>query len=216
MAPRIALVCAATLWIVASCARPSRPPTLSHLVREGPELALLRPSRPVDNERRLVVARAKSFLAHKPLAARGVTFDPDPVGFARAAFWAAGLDLFDQQVAADKSAHGMQILYQTATARHNLHTQQPRPGDLLFLDASATRTADFPHQVAIVESIRGDGTIHALGRFRGGPSRIAINLRTPDATHAPTGKRVNDVLLGEDGQAPAARLFRSFADPFAD
>jgi hypothetical protein len=150
-----------------------------------------------------VLDRARQLLDKKRIESEGLTFDRDSVGFVRAAYWAAGVDLFAAEVAADANAHGVAILFRTAALRRQLHRQAPEPGDLLFLDCDPQSTALYPSQVAIVEEQRPDGTVTAIGYFEGGARRVRLNLRRPQDPAR------NDMA----GKVPVARLFRSFARP---
>ena len=157
-----------------------------------------------------VVKQARRYLAGAPLTAKGFSFEPDPIGFVRAAFWAAGIDLYDAQVAEDAKADGMAILFRSTSVRSELHRQLPRPGDLVFLDGRPRQTDLYPSGVAVVERVDGSGTVVAIGSFAKGPTRIALNLREPEA-----GGGRNDLLARDNAPAlPAGVLFRSFADPF--
>jgi hypothetical protein len=176
--------------VTASCAATS-PPLASRHVSPRPKTQAR--AAQASSPRDTIVQQARRYLEGAPLVANGYTFDPDPVGFARAACWAAGIELFDETVAADPEADGMQILFRSAAERGRVHRETPRPGDLVFFDADETGTALYPAGVALVESVATDGTITAIGRFAGGPERVSMNLRSDNAG--------------------MARLYRAFATP---
>jgi hypothetical protein len=202
------------LWVsLCCCGHPPAPPLLDQIIREAPQTRLAHPEEERRGRRQRVVARARELVAGATFAAGGLEFPPDPVGFARAAYWAAEIDLFDASVAADPEAHGVEILFRSAAARHHLHKHTPRPGDLTFFDPSPRGKALYPAQVAVVEEVLDDGSLLLLGVFSGGPARVTMNLRTPNTTKRPSGVVVND-LAGDKEPVPLARLFRSFADPF--
>ncbi len=182
---------AAALLSLAACAHPSR------------ALPTAREPDQVSARRARVVAAARELLHRTPPVARDIQFGSDPVGFVRAAYWAAGVELFDEDLAIAPHLHDMEVLYRTASERRWLHRETPRPGDLIFLDRDTRGTALFPAQVAVVEAIPRDGTFTALGWFAAGPARIRVNLRSG----------VSDILRGE-APHPAAALFRAFASPY--
>ena len=196
-----------------ACAHPAPPPLLDGSIGPTLHVAIGRPAHSPQAQRATVVASARSLLAGEPLTARGLNFPEDPVGFVRAAFWTAEVDLFESSVAADKEASGMEILFRSTAVRGKQHTLTPRPGDLVFFDAEPLAKAPYPAQVAIVEEVRGTGTITAIGVFANGPRLVTLNLRMPDAISDAQGERINDRL--DHQQVPLARVFRVFADPFA-
>lgn len=195
------------------CASPGPVPLMSAAVRPRPlqRTMIVEPSSGA--ARQTIVEQARQLLSGGPPVVRGLTFESDPVGFVRAAYWAAELDLFAPGPAANPSAHGMEILFRSAAERECLHYTVPSPGDLVFLDATGRRTELYPAQVAIVERVDADGTITALGAFKDGPRRVTMNLRRPDVTLDAAGARLNDLLDGKES-ATVARVFRAFADPF--
>ncbi len=208
------LLCGSSLVaLLVACAHPAPPSLLTQSI--APELGAERrgPRSPPDARDR-VVAHARSLADGAPLTARGIAFDPDPVGFVRAAFWAAGIELFDAEVCADQAADAMQVLYRSTARRGRLHQASPAAGDLVFWDATPGATALYPAQVALVERVEQDGTVVALGLFADGPTRVRMNLRHPDLASAPDGRRLNDQAAA-GRPLPLAHLFRSFADPFS-
>ncbi|MBI5507573.1 MAG: CHAP domain-containing protein [Deltaproteobacteria bacterium] len=198
-------------WALIGCAPVTAPPLFNRDVRDDvvktppPVVSALRRDDTVDY--------ARQRLAGAPLVARGVEFSGDAVGFVRAAFWQAGIDLVDAGVAADPSADSMSILYRSVAKRGWLHNQTPRKGDLIFFDADDRGAALAPAQVAIVEGIADDGTLTVVGAFAAGPARIHVNLRQPETTTTADGAKLNDLLNGGRPVAAGA-LFRAFADPF--
>ncbi len=196
------------LSVGSGCAGPTQPSALAPVVARELELSLITPQgeRQADG-RNSVLAKARAYLAGAPLVAGGLHFSNDPVGFVRAAFWSAGIDLFDTSVALDPEADGMEILFRSASRHGLLHHEQPHVGDLVFFDADSHQDNSYPAQVAVVESIGADGTIIAIGHFASGVRRVRLNLRQTSSSSA------NSVLAAKQPQ-PAAALFRSFADPF--
>ena len=194
--------------LVAGCAERAPPPLLGGAVREQVPMSLPSPQHELEVRRARVVARARQLVNGAPFASGELTFGSDPVGFVRAAFWAARIDLFDPAVAGDTGAGGVEILFRSAAAGDGLHKQTPRSGDLVFFDAA--RSGLYPSHVALVEETLEGGTVLLLGYFDSGPARAAMNLRTPELATDTSGVVVNDVVGGR----PLAQLFRCFADPF--
>lgn len=192
------------------CFHAASPPAPYPLLRPEPQLELLHPMHSADLEgRERVVATARQLLSRKEYKVGDYLFDTDQVGFIRAAFWSAGRELINANIARDAKLDGMTLLFRSVAAEGHLHRQTPRAGDLVFFDqgdAEATHP-DTPVQVAIVEQVSADGTISALGVFANGAARITFNLRHPTASHK------NDVLTGTENHL-AAELFRTFADPY--
>lgn len=182
-------------------------------IREHLRVSLPHREQELRDRRARVVARARELVNGAPFTSGDLTFAADPVGFARAAFWAAEIDLFDPSIASDPEAHGVEILFRSAAAHDDLHKHTPRPGDLAFLDADRHGSALYPSHVAIVEEALEDGTLLLLGVFAAGPARVTMNLRAPEQTAGADGVVVND-LVGKDTPVAMAELFRTFADPF--
>ena len=182
-----------------------------------PQSELLQTSTHQNSPRTEVLTHARRLLTQKKFIVAESEFSRDPIGFVRAAFWGVKIELFDAEVAESGSANGMTILYESQKKHGRLHQEQPRPGDLLFLDSSPNSTnADQktpPVQVAIVERVAQDGTISALGYFSEGPMRIYMNLRHPNQQKNSKGKINNSRLKGSESTLAAA-LFRAFANPF--
>ena len=183
-------------------------PASERLLPTTTALRVVAPSSSPDQARELAVHAAKSFLA-APLLVRGLRFEPDPVGFVRAAWWYAGQDLYTQQAFSNPESHGLELLYASAKARRALFTiAPPKPGDLIFFGQKDE--AIKLSQVALVEHIDPDGTLHVLGRFSKGPRRIAVNLQHPTTEKSKDGKVLNDTLGVEPGK-PAGSLFLTYA-----
>jgi hypothetical protein len=178
-----------------------------------PNLRLLTQRNGAGEARQVVVHTAQSFVRGAALEVSGYKFSRDPVGFVRAAFWSAGVDLFDARVASDQRLDGIGIIYQSAAARGRLHKQTPQPGDLLFLDGQGHGRDMQPAHLCVIESIDAFGTITALGYFQDGPARIKLNMRYPKQG-ATGGQAVNDLLKRANSTALAATLFRDFANPY--
>jgi hypothetical protein len=211
-------VAATAVLSLAGCSSVSPPPLhfTSRVVRPTPLLRHLAPEtlrRANITARQTAVAKARAFVQGAPVAARGYSFSSDPVGFVRAAYWQAGVELFDSRVAAGQGAGGMEILFRSAARHGRLHRQTPRVGDLVFFDADTRGSDLYPVQVGLVEQVSADGTITVLGAFRDGPARIRMNLRRPRRRATDDGTPVNDLLRGRQ-KSPAAEMFRSFARPF--
>jgi hypothetical protein len=196
-----------------ACATPAPPPLMGRAIRPEVDARRPRAAGPGDDRRSEIVRCAQGLLSGAPLKSRGIDFPPDAVGFVRACYWQVEIDLYDATEAADTTADGMQILYRSAASRGWLHTEPPRPGDLVFFDPNDRGNALIPTQVAIIEKLGADGTLSVLGAFVHGPERVSLNLRQPDVTTTTDGRRINDLLSGE-ATLTAAQLFRSFADPF--
>ena len=208
-------VCIALLATFAAggCLSPGQPPLLADRIPAHPRLPLMANNSPAASEssRQAAVYQAQRFLSGAPLRAGDYDFEPTPVGFVRAAYWSVGVDLFQRGV---DGTDGMEILYRSAAERRSLHRDEPRPGDLVFFDADRSGKGDQPPRgVAVVEEVRNDGTVIAIGSFARGPRRIALNLEHPSAEQGSAGERLNDRLRGRT-DATTAQLFRSFADPF--
>ncbi len=180
------------------------------------------PHTPIDKRRSAVVLKAMALrrafaqntAAHK-IQVKGLSFDPNPVGFVQAAFWQADIDLFSRKVLnGHAKSDGLELLFRSAGERQQLHRGTPRKGDLVFFDdfpvgysQGANMSTLFPAQVGIVNAVGQNGEISLVGFFAGGPTQITLNLRRND-------ERGNTRLYAH-GEAYAARaLFRSFADPF--
>ena len=199
-----------TLIAHAACNAPFALPAGERLIATAPNLRLVLPAASPEQGRNIAVDAAKSFL-RTPLLVQGLRFEPDPVGFVRAAWWHAGHDLYTRNAFANPDAHGLDVLYASAQTRRALFTLKPKPGDLVFFGTQAETTV--LTQVALVEQIDPDGTVHALGRFSKGPRRIALNLRHPEQEKSETGKTLNDTLGAAEGK-PAGSLFLTYARPY--
>ena len=166
---------------------------------------------PDGDPRTIVVQKARALLDGAPLTSRGYRFSPDPVGFAQAAFWSAGIDLVSPRVAADETAHGTELLYRSAALRGELHQDHPGSGDLIFFANPEQGAGEAPGQVAVVEEVRGDGTLTAIGSFAGGPARVLLSLKRDEG--ARRHKTHSAAVAGSD-QLSLARLVRGFASPY--
>lgn len=207
------LACLGVVAAACACSHAAPPPLMGGTVSERLRVSLPDPDVEIRDQRARVVARARELVNGAPFTAGELSFEPDPVGFARAAFWAAEIDLFDPAIASDPEAHGVEILFRSAASHDTLHKRTPRPGDLAFLDADPHASALYPSHVAVVEEVLDNGTLLLLGVFASGPARATMNLRAPEQTTDTGGTVVNDLVGGEKPVA-LAQLFRSFADPF--
>ena len=171
------------------------------------------------HQRLRVISQAKEQLAQrKTYRSRTLQFQTDPIGFIQAAYWNAGVDLFDSSLALDLDMSGLALIYETARKRRQWHTQNPRPGDLVFLRStnSPQTEADIPDQLAVIESVGSDRTLTVLGFFANGPRRIVINVQQKRREYGKLGKRINDRLSVErDKQGTlGGSIVLGFADPF--
>ena len=160
---------------------------------------------------RVVAVKAAQRLLHGELQTAGLTFEPDPIGFVRAAWWEAGLDLFSEQDFQDPDIHGMAILYRSVSSRQSLFKNQPKPGDLIFLGDPQTEKNPFPAQVALVESIDANGSVYALGRFADGPGRIRLDLKNEGNNSEAIGTVFKDT---SPGKTSISLLFWGYALPY--
>lgn len=192
------------------CSPSLTPPLFHRVVPRDVPLRLTAPGVSPELQRVIALAAAQKFLSLNPHS-RGLTFEPDPVGFVRAAWWEAGLDLMGPEIFADENMHGMAILYQSILKRHGLFETRPTPGDLVFLGPIKSKNNPFPTQVALVESVDADGTVHALGRFADGARRITFDTTRKHKTCDDNGKIFNDMLAN---QKTAGSLFWSYGLPY--
>lgn len=196
--------------MIQSCSAPFLPPLAHRVIPKDAALRVTSSLVSREAQRSIAVQAAQGLLTTAPKA-RGLIFEPDPVGFVRAAWWEAGLDLISTQNFANEDMHGMAMLYQSALARGSLFKRSPKPGDLVFLGPAQTATNPFPTQVALVESVDSDGTVYALGRFSDGPRRITFDpVRRNQRNHA-DGKILNDLL---DNQKTTGSFFWSYGLPY--
>ena len=188
------------------CTTPFVPPLLHRVIPRDSPMRVTSSHVSREAQRSIAVRAARALLTTAPKA-RGLTFEPDPVGFVRAAWWEAGLDLITAQNFDNQEMHGMAMLYQSARARGSLFKHKPKPGDLVFLGPTQTETNPFPTQVALVESVDSDGTVYALGRFGDGPRRITFDLAHRNQRGQVNGKVYNDLLAN---QKTTGSLFWSY------
>ena len=193
-----------------SCSTSLNPVLVHRIIQENnpPRIIGLRDS--TELQRMVAVESAQQLLNGK-LEAAGLLFEPDPIGFVRAAWWQAGIDLFSAQDFRNSELSGMEILYRSATQRRGLFQKQPRPGDLIFLGPPHSAEQKMPTQVALVEFIDLNGTVYALGRFAEGPTRIRIDLKH-DANNSEA--IVRSVTGATATKTSVNRLFWAFALPY--
>lgn len=160
---------------------------------------------------RLVAVESAQHLLNGKVEAAGLRFEPDPIGFVRAAWWKAGVDLFSTKEFINSELSGMEILYRSATARKGLFREHPQPGDLVFLGPPKSAEQNLPTQVALVEFVDLNGTVYALGRFAEGPSRICMNFKNDDKN---SEAMVTSVTTASSTKMPMHRLFWAFARPY--
>jgi len=146
------------------------------------------------------------------------SFERDAVGFIQAAYWHAGIDVFDAQLALNPDLSGTALIVNTALKRRQLFKKIPRPGDLIFFKNSyASKNRGLtPKQIAILESIDSNLTATALGVFSNGPKRIVLNLTQKKRDYSTDGNRINDRLSSINGEkgVSAGLLLQQFANPF--
>jgi hypothetical protein len=195
---------------ILGCNTPFMPPLAHRVITKDAPLRVTSALASREAQRSIAVRAAQALLTTAPKA-RGLRFEPDPVGYVRAAWWEAGLDLITTQNFANKDMHGMAMLYQSALARGSLFKRRPKPGDLVFLGPLKTETNPFPTQVALVESVDSDGTVYALGRFSDGPRRITFDPARSNQRTQSDGKIFND-LLGN--QKTTGSFFWSYGLPY--
>ena len=171
------------------------------------------------HQRKSVLTKAKQLLLRAgPFTVGDLKFERNAIGFVQAAYWHAGIDVFDAQLALKPEISGTELAYGSAKKRRQLFKKLPRPGDLVFFKSShATKNSELPpKQIAIVETIDRNLTATALGIFSNGAKRIVFNLTQKKRDFSTDGKRINDrlsSLQGEKGEA-AGYLLKEFANPF--
>ncbi len=208
------------LWLLAlvsaGCQPTATPPLLASPDTRSVEPQLLTTATRPPATRSRVLMQARVMLTRTRYDVGQWQFARDPIGFVRAAFWAAGVELIDETLAqASTHADDDELVFRSAAEKGRLHRHHPEPGDLVFFDASPQSQALYPTQVAIVEAVDARGTVTVLGHFAQGPQRVRFNLRHPDSERLPDGTRLNDRLQGS-AAVPAAQLFRAFANPYDD
>lgn len=113
------------------------------------------------------LAFAAEAAADGPLEVGDVLFDLDPVGFLRAAYWHASVDLFELEAAKKVSANGLDILLQSARTRKQ-QVQSPRAGDLVAITIADGSL--FPAQVVAQDR----ETVTVRGWFANGPENATV------------------------------------------
>lgn len=196
--------------ITQGCSTHFVPPLSHRMITQDAPLRVTGSHTSREAQRSIAVKAAQTLLTTAPKA-RGLIFEPDPVGFVRAAWWEAGLDLITPQNFENEEMHGMAMLYQSALSRGSLFKRTPKPGDLVFLGPMPTESNPFPTQVALVESVDSDGTVYALGRFSDGPRRITFDPARSGQRAKPGGKILNDLLAN---QKTTGSLFWSYGLPY--
>src|SRR5712664_1346451 len=164
---------------LAPAAQPERPP--ARPPAEAP------PTDPV--QRMLSAARAE-------LGKRGGRDGIDCSTFVRAAYAAAGVDLYAEASPWD---NGVQAMRRYVRRHGRLHRRQPARGDLVFFDNSYDRNRnrlldDRLTHVGIVEEVLADGTALVLHSTNHGVVREPMNLRRPHAWTGAGGEPINAVL----------------------
>jgi len=196
------------LVLVTGCSQ-STPPLLYRSVPQATLLSNRPPRADIPDPRHTVVKQARELLGGAPLNVGEFSFPKDPVGFVRAAYWAAQIEVVQR----DESGNGLEGVFRSAAALGNLHHGHPSLGEMVFFDADDKQDSQWPVQVALVERVAKDGTINIIGLFSDGPRRIAMNLRKPQNEFDSAGNIINHRLQGSH-TATAAELFRAFSDPY--
>ncbi|HYR18506.1 MAG TPA: NlpC/P60 family protein [Myxococcales bacterium] len=117
--------------------------------------------------------------------------------FVRAAYFAAGVDLYSEASPRD---NGVQAMRRYVRRHGRLHRRRlPAPGDLVFFDNSYDRNRnrlldDRLTHVGIVEAVLADGTALVLHSTNHGVVREPMNLRRPHARTIAGGEPINAVL----------------------
>jgi len=161
---------------------PEPPPPPAHPPTDPP---------PVDPVQRMLSA------ARAELGKRGGREGIDCSTFVRAAFSAAGVDLYSEASPRDK---GVQAIRRYVRHHGRLHRRRhPAPGDLVFFDNSYDRNRngvldDRLTHLGIVEEVRADGTALVLHSTNHGVVREPMNLRRPHASTGAGGEPINAVL----------------------
>ena len=141
-------------------------------------------------QRMLTAARAE---LGKPGGREGI----DCSTFVRAAYFAAGVDLYSEASPRD---NGVQAMRRYVRRHGRLHRRRlPAPGDLVFFDNSYDRNRnrlldDRLTHVGIVEAVLADGTALVLHSTNHGVVREPMNLRRPHARTIAGGEPINAVL----------------------
>ncbi len=164
---------------------------------------------------RLIGAAAASFIGRSRLVVKGETYRYDCSGFMSAAYAEAGLRLTG-------SSAGM---YDQADDAGLLHRRKlPAAGDVAFFDNTYDRNRngrrdDKLSHVAVVESVRDDGTILLIHKGSKGIRRIHMNLKTPHDHRGPDGEIRNDYLRATNGRdggpVLTGELWRAFGSMWA-
>ena len=205
------IVLLSSLGLLVACSA-APPPLIGRNLPREHVWTTVSPQRQSRDARAVVVQRARRTLNGEALSVRGLSFEADPVGFAQACFWDAGIDLLQRWSAVDPDMDSLSQLYHAARRHGSLHTHQPRAGDLIFWGPRPGEQRE-PIQLGVVTQVEADGTIHSMGVFQEGPQRIRTNLRHPAQEQDASGKRINH-LLGRPNPQTSAQLFRAFADPY--
>jgi len=135
--------------------------------------------------------------ARADLGKRGGRDGVDCSTFVRAAYSAAGVDLYSEASPRD---NGVQAIRRYVRRHGQLHRRRrPAAGDLVFFDNSYDRNRnrlldDRLTHVGIVEEVLGDGTALVLHSTNHGVVREPMNLRRPHASTGAAGQSINAVL----------------------
>ncbi len=174
----------------------------------------------------VAVAYARAHLgARAPLKARGRVFRYDCSGFVRAAYYQAGIDLFENK-AVRQGMSGTEIIYHHALETGGVFSHAPQPGDLVFFDNTYDRNRNgrlddkFTH-VGLVEEVAPKGTVTIIHLGNAGVGRIHMTLSRPKVYRDPkTGEILNHKLRRQRNSDPArtrylaSQLFRAYGRPY--
>lgn len=180
---------------------------------------------PATQELRAQVAQAaRSYVGRRRIAVEGTRLPFDCSGLARAAYMHVGVDL--TQIEPEPGENAVRTIFRYARA-HGIvyHEDQPAVGDLVFFhdtyDRNGNGRRDDPlTHVAVVEQVDDDGTVTIVHRVSRGVLRYRMNLRHPEQTRLPGGKkRINHFLRQPEDGLPSqttAQLFAGYATVIRD
>src|SRR5690349_8543217 len=99
------------------CMTAAVPPAAYPVMRPEPQLEWLQPLNNADLEgRQRVVATARQLLTRSEYRIGDYVFAADQIGFVRAAFWAAGKELINNNIAKDTQLSDMTLLFRSVAA----------------------------------------------------------------------------------------------------
>ncbi|HZN95634.1 MAG TPA: CHAP domain-containing protein [Myxococcales bacterium] len=174
------------------------------------------PPAPPGRERVLEVAR--QLVGARSIVLSGRRYRDDCTSLPRAAYEAAGVDLFS---AAQRGDNGVTAIYRFAQRQGRVYRGGwPVPGDLVFFRETYDLNRDGRHNdglthVGLVDAVSDDATITIIHRVRRGVVRYRMNLDHPDwRTNPETGEPINDYLRStgiEKQPQLTGQLFAAYA-----